>query len=352
MARGTLVGLDIGSSVVKVCVLKETKRNLQLKTFDMVTLPPDAIVDGVVMNNNAVVEAIRGLMSRNRIKQKNCAISVSGYSVIVNRISLPLMTEQELESSFQWEVEHHIPFDINDVYIDKQILTKNPEVGTMDVLLVASKRDTVNEYLDVTRDAGLTPKVVDVDCFCLQNMFEVTYPDIAQEPGTTALIDIGAATSSIIIMTDGITAFTRDLSMGGGQFTEEIQKQLQITREEAEAYKTGGGDLEADAIIPGEVEEVIQRVSNTIAQELQRSLNFFLENSGAEFIDRLILTGGTAKTPILPQVISDVTQIPTEVGNPFASLQYDPKVYNPDFLDSVAPSAAIAVGLALRRANE
>ncbi len=352
MAKGKLlVGLDIGSSSVKLCHLKEAKRGYMLKTFDMIPFPQEAIVDGVIINQATVVEAIRTLVSRNRVRQKECALSVSGYSVIVKRIKLPLMTDQELEANLQWEVEQHIPFDINDVVVDKEVLLRNPHMGTMDVLLVASKRDMVNEYMSVAREAGMNPKVVDVDCFCMQNMFDVAYG--GAHPGETiALLDIGASITSIIIVSDGVTAFTRDITMGGHQITEEIEKQLGIGHEEAEAYKVGGRDGDLDAVIPHEVEEVIQSVSETIAQEVQRSLSFFLETSSIGQISRMLLVGGAAKSPTTVRVIGEVTGVNVEVASPFGSLQYDPKTYNPDYLNGVAPLAGVAVGLALRRTNE
>lgn len=352
MARGKLlVGLDIGSSSIKLCQLRDIKRGYQLKTFDMVQLPQEAIVDGVIMNQGVVVDAIRNLVSRNRVRQKECAISVSGYSVIVKRITLPLMTDQELEENLQWEVQQHIPFDINDVYIDKEILARQAQMGTMDVLLVAAKREMVNEYMAVARDAGLSPKVVDVDSFCLQNMYETAYG--GGEPGeTVALLDLGASITSILIISDGVTAFTRDISMGGHQITEEIQKQLSITYEEAEAYKVGGREGDLDAVVPHEVEEVIRQVSETIASEIERSLSFFLETSSVGVINRILLTGGTAKIPTLVRIIAEHTGTTVEVANPFAALQYDPKTYNPDYLNDVAPLSGVAVGMALRRTRE
>lgn len=351
MAKGKLLlGLDIGSHAIKVCQLKEAKRRYQLKTFDMVQLPPEAIVDGVIMNAGTVVEGIKSLISRNRIKTKDCAISVSGYSIIVKRITLPLMTEQELEHNLQWEVEQHIPFDINDVFIDKEVLTTNPQMSSMDVLLVAAKRDMVNEYVTVAKEAGLTPRVVDVDCFCLQNTFELNY---GGGPGeTVALLDLGASITSIIILTNGVTAFTRDISMGGLQFTEEIQKQLNITYEEAEAYKIGGREGDLDAVVPHEVEKVIEQVSESIASEIHRSLNFFLETSSAGQIHRIILCGGSAKIPTLARVIRRLTNVAVEIGTPFNELDYDPRTYNSDFLNDVAPLACVVVGLALRRTSE
>jgi type IV pilus assembly protein PilM len=344
MSKGNLLlGLDIGSSTVKVCLLKEQKRGYQLRAFAVEPLPDDTIVDGVVMNNGAVVETIRNIISRNRIRQKDCAISVSGFSVIVKRVSLSLMTDQELERQFQFEVEHHIPFDMKDVFVDKHVLKRNPTTGQMDMLLVAAKREVVNEYLDLTRDAGLRPRVVDVDCFCLQNMFEALH---GETPGNVAFVDVGATTTTVIITTDGMTAFTRDLLMGGDQFTEEIQRQLGLSREEAEQMKRGESEPAPN------LQDVLRRASESVAQEIQRSFNFFEESSSNGGVKRIILCGGSAHVAPLREQISALTGVPVEVANPFSQLQYDSKVYNPDYLQSVGPQAAVVLGLALRRAGE
>jgi type IV pilus assembly protein PilM len=344
MAKGNLLlGLDIGSSTVKLCLLKELKKGYQLRTFAMESLPDDTIVDGVVMNNTAVVETIRSLISRNRVKQKDCAISVSGFSVIVKRISLSLMTDQELERQFHFEVENHIPYDMNDVFVDKHVLKRNPTTGQMDMLLVAAKREVVNEYLDLTRNAGLTPRVVDVDCFCLQNMFETLH---GESEGNVALVDIGATTTTIGITNDGMTSFTRDLLMGGDQLTEELQRQLGLSREQAEQMKRGDAEP-----IPG-MDTVLQRSCEGIAQEIQRSFNFFEESSATGGVSRIILCGGSAHVAPLRAQIAQLSGVPVEVIQPFSHLQYDSRTYNPDFLQSVSPQAAVSIGLALRRSSE
>jgi type IV pilus assembly protein PilM len=341
MAKGNLLlGLDIGSTTVKICLLKELKRGYQLRAFAMEPLPDDTIVDGVVMNSTAVVETIRSLVSRNRIKQKDCAISVSGFSVIVKRISVSLMTDQELERQFHFEVENHIPYDMNDVFVDKHVLRRNPTTGQMDMLLVAAKREIVNERLDLTRSAGLTPRIVDVDCFCLQNMFETLH---GEPEGNVALVDVGATTTSIVITTDGMTAFTRDLLMGGDQFTEELQRQLGLSREVAEQVKRG----EAEPA-PG-MEAILQRACEAVSQEIQRSFNFFEESSATSGVSRVVLCGGAAHLAPLRAQIAQLSGVPVEVIQPFSRLQYDSKVYNPDYLQSISPQAAVAIGLALRR---
>src|SRR5207302_122885 len=226
MAKSKLaLGLDIGSSSVKLAQLKEAKGGYILEAFGVATLPPEAIVDGALMNSTAIVEAIRGLVSQYKLKNREAAIGVSGHSVIIKKISMPKMTQEELEESIQWEAEQYIPFDVKDVNIDVQILTppdQDTGTGQMDVLLVAAKKDMINDYTSVVSEAGLLPVVVDVDAFAVQNAFEVNY-DLPKE--TVVLVNAGASVVNINVLASGLTTFTRDVTMGGNQFTEEIQKQ-------------------------------------------------------------------------------------------------------------------------------
>jgi len=349
MAKGkNVIGLDIGSSAVKLCHLRDAKKGLQLAAFDMAPLPKEAIVDGALMDSGAIVDAIRELVGRNKIKMKETALSVSGNSVIIKKIPLPPMSREELEQSIQWEAEQYIPFDINDVYLAVEVLDQNAQPGQMDVLLVAAKKDLIADYTTVVKEAGLNPLIVDVDAFCLQNMFEVNYGQVMGE--SIVLLDIGASTININVVADGITMFTRDVSMGGNQVTEEIQKQLNITYEEAETYKKGGGS--SDAVIPHEVEKVIQQVSDSLAGEIQRSLDFYAATSADGNISRIYLSGGTGNIPSLGRIIGRTSGVPVELINPFRNIAADPKVFNPAYLESVGPIAAVSVGLALRRTNE
>jgi type IV pilus assembly protein PilM len=349
MAKGkNLLGLDIGSSTIKVCLLKQSRKGLALVNFDQQSLLPEAIVDGALMNPDAVSEAISELLKRNKIRQKEVALSVSGHSVIIKKIPLPLMTDEELEQSIQWEAEQYIPFDINDVYIAVEVLSRDQAQGQMDVLLVASKKDMINDYVTVAKEAGLDPRVVDVDAFCLQNMFEVNYGVV--EDQTIVLLDIGAGTININVISNGVTTFTRDISMGGNQFTEEIQKQLNITHDEAETYKRGGEAT--DAVIPHEVEKVIHQVSESVAGEIQRSLDFYAATTADSGITRIYLSGGTGSIPSLGRIISRTSGVPVEIINPFRNIGVDDGKFQPQFLEGIGPVAAVSVGLALRRTNE
>jgi type IV pilus assembly protein PilM len=357
MAKGKLaVGLDIGSSSVKVILLKEHRRRghlgYALQSFGMKPLPPEAIVDGALMNSTAIVQAIQELMAELRVKQRDVAIGVSGHSVIIKKIAMPRMTQEELEESIQWEAEQYIPFDVKDVNIDTQILTPeaNDATGQMDVLLVAAKKDMINDYTTVVSEAGLSPVVVDVDAFAVQNMFDMNYEAPSGE--TVVLINAGASVVNINIVSHGTTTFTRDVTIGGNQFTEEIQKQLNVSYEEAEALKCGGGRYDSDAVVPQEVERVISGVAEQVAGEIQRSLDFYAGTAADAHFTKVYLSGGTAKIPALFKTIEARVGVPVEILNPFKSIEIDSRKFDPAFIMDVAPMAAVAVGLALRRPGD
>lgn len=360
MARGKLaIGLDIGSTSVKLIQLKETRRRgvavYSLQSFGMKPLPPEAIVDGALMNSTAIVQAIQELLAELKIKQKEVAIGVSGHSVIIKKISMPKMSQEELEESIQWEAEQYIPFDVKDVNIDTQILTApdaddQTQTGQMDVLLVAAKKDMINDYTTVVSEAGLLPVVVDVDAFAVQNMFSASY-DIPERE-TVVLINAGASVVNINIISNGMTVFTRDVTIGGNQFTEEIQKQLGVSYEEAEALKVGGGRGDTDAVVPQEVERVMLGVAEQVAGEIQRSLDFYAGTAADANFTKVYLSGGTAKIPALFKTIETRVGVPVEIMNPFKTIEIDNRKFDPDFILDVAPMAAVAVGLALRRPGD
>ncbi|MCP4498446.1 MAG: type IV pilus assembly protein PilM [Deltaproteobacteria bacterium] len=341
-----IVGLDIGTSSVKVCQLKETKRGFQLMNYGMIPLPPEAIVDGSIMNSSAVSDAVRELVSSQKIKVKDAAVSVSGNSVILRKINLPVMTHEELDESIKWEAEQYIPFDINDVFIDTAILNDHNDQGQMDVLLVAAKKDMINDYTEVVRSAGLEATVVDVDSFSVQNAFEVNYDLPMGE--TVALINVGASVVNINVIQSRVSAFTRDIHQGGNQYTDELQKQLNISYDEAEELKIGGRGNEADSVVPQEVERVMRQVSESIANDVQRSLDFYGATSADATIHRIYLSGGCAKVPALGRTIESKTGVPIEELDPFRQIDCSAKGLDPEFLAKQSPLAAVSLGLALR----
>ena len=350
--RRPTMGLDIGSSHIKLMELDQDSKTgkWRLANFGMVQLPPEAIVDGAVMNTNVIVDAIRELIQRRRVKAKDVVASVSGNAVIIKRINLPTMTTDELEESIQWEAEQYIPFDISDVNIDVQILEgASEDPGQMEVLLVAARKELVNEYQSIIQQAGLHPVVVDVDAFAVANMFELNYE---RPMGSVALVNIGASTVNIHVLKNGISAFTRDLGVGGRNFTEEIQRTLNISFEEAEAMKVGGGEGDARAVVPEEIERVLSTVGENLATEIQRSLDFYLSTSADSGLSRVYLSGGAARTPGLARAIGRQTGLPVEVADPFRKIVVDERQFKPGYLNDIAPQAAVVVGLAARRSGD
>ncbi len=346
------VGLDIGSSSVKLMELELDAKSerYRLVCFGMEPLPPEAIVDGAVMNTNAVVDTIRQLVTKHRIKTKDAVVSVSGNSVIIKRINLPAMTMDELEESIHWEAEQYIPFDINDVNIDVQILDNASEdPGQMEVLLVAARKELVNEYQSLIQQAGLRPVVVDVDAFAVANMFELAY-DV--EDGAIALVNVGASNVNIHVLRDGVSMFTRDIGMGGRQFTEEIQRTLNISYEDAELMKVGDPEKDDRAVVPEEIENVMVSVGESLATEIQRSLDFYASTAADGGLTRIYLSGGGARTPGLARAISRQTSYPCEVVDPFRRIQIDEREFKEGYLEDIAPQAAVVVGLAIRKAAD
>ncbi len=347
----SFIGLDIGAANVKMIEIKKTRGHFQLKNFGIAPLPPQTIVENSIMNPGAVVEAIRKLITMTEGKIKEAAIGVKGHSVIIKRISMPSMSKLELERNIEQEAEQYIPFDIADVNLDVQILSSGAEAGNMDVLLVAAKKDMIYDFTSVVGEAGIDAAVVDVDAFALANAFEINYSVSPNE--TVALMDIGAATTKIVILSGRAPQFTRDINMGGNQFTEELQKQLGLKYEEAETLKLGGvGERAAESVIPQEVERIIQEVGESLAQEIRRSLEFFTATSHEGDISNIYLSGGGSKVSSLIKIIESRTGIPVNIIDPFKNIEIDDRLFDINFLRTSAPMATVAVGLGLRRFDE
>ncbi len=343
-----LLGLDIGTSAVKVVLLKEQHKAYTLQALGIEPLPPEVIVDGAIMDIGIVVEAIRKIMSAQRIKTKNVAISVSGHSVIVKRITLPKMSQEELADSIHWEAEQYIPFDIEDVNIDFHIFEEfNDESSSeMDVILVAVKKDKVNDYTNLVRQAGLTPVVVDVDGFAIGNQYEINYG--VQSEKIVALIDIGAGVMNINIMQGSTHMLYRDISIGGNQFTDAIQKELNVSFDQAEQLKMGEA---VEGINPESVNEIVNSVLEDISHEIQRSFDYFKATSSTPGIDNIILTGGCSKIRGggIAKFLSERLGVEVMIGNPFNNITYNERKFDPVMIEEVAPLCSVAVGLALRK---
>ena len=342
------IGLDIGSSSVKVVQLKKKGNGWALQAFGMQPLVPQTIVDGTIMDQEAVADAIRQLWGRLKLKVKDVAIAIAGHSVIIKKISVPQMTADQLAANIRSEAEHHIPFGKDDVEIDYHVTNPSNTSGQTELLLVAAKKEVVADYVQVVRDAGLSPHVVDVAAFASQNGFEVNYPLDPRE--TVVLINIGAAISNINIVRSGVSLFTRDVTIGGNAFTEEIQKQMGIAADEAEAYKVGGSQTE-DGVVPQDVIRVMDGVAEVMAGEFQRSLDFFLATTADANVTRIVLAGGSAKVGSLHRAIERRSRLPLEVADAWRRVEIDATL-DRTYLGAHSPEALIGVGLAMRASGD
>jgi type IV pilus assembly protein PilM len=344
-----LVGLDIGSSAVKAVELKAGGKGgaeYQLVNIGMEGLPPEAIVDGAIMDSGAVIDAIQRLFSGQKIKTAEVATSVSGNAVIVKKISLPQMSPEELAESIHWEAEQYIPFDIQDVALDYEVIDGGTG-GNMDVLLVAVKKDKISDYTSAITQAGKSPAIVDVDVFALQNCYEINY---GVDPGRViALLNVGASIMNINIIKGATSIFNRDIAVGGNQYTDAIQKDLNLSFDQADALKRGS---RVEGAAPENLSPILQAVSENIALEIQKTFDFFKATSSEDRIDRIFLSGGTSKVQGLQDLLSDRFEAGVELMNPFNSITYNPRDFDPDFINEVGPSAAIAVGLAVRKVGD
>lgn len=342
-----LVGLDLGSSAVKLVELRQRKGEYHLERLGVEPLSPEAIVDGSIMDSSLVVDAIHKLNDETRVKTPQYATSLSGHSVIIKKIQVPAMNEDELGESIQWEAEQYIPFDINDVRLDYVVLGESAGRDTMEVLLVAVKRDKVNDYTSVISQTGKSPVLVDVDAFAIQNAYEVNYD--LDPLKTLALINMGAAVTNINVISRGSTVFWRDISFGGNQYTEALQRELNLSFEQAEAVKrgeSGGRFSQAD------VRQVLDDVSAEMAGEIRKTFDFYTTTSSEGPVDELVLSGGCALTPGLEQVLRDRFQVPVERMDPLRRIRHRESDFNAEWLQTISPMLAVAVGLAVRRVGD
>src|SRR3954469_6460434 len=345
----TVIGLDIGSSAVKAVEVKPSGKGYKGTAFGGETVPPDAIVDGAIIDAASVADAIRRVFDSNKaFKTKDVCASLSGNAVIVKKITLPVMTQSELDESIHWEAEQYIPFDIQDVNLDYQILdagTGPDSRGSMEVLLVAAKKEKIGDYTGVIAQAGRTPVIVDVDAFALQNAYEVNYG--LNPSQVVVLLNAGASAININILHGDQSVFTRDISMGGNAYTEAVQKELDLPFDLAEQVKKG---IPVDGATFEEAQPVLRAVSENVLLEIQKTFDFFKATASSDQIDRIMLSGGASRVDGFREMLQERFNAPVEDFDPFRTVGWDAKKFG-DPLD-VASTAAVAVGLALRRVSD
>jgi type IV pilus assembly protein PilM len=300
------------------------------------------------MDSSLVVDAIHRLNEATGVKQRDYATSLSGHSVIIKRISIPAMAPEDLSEQIRWEAEQYIPFDINDVRLDYVVLEEGEPGGeNMGVLLVAVKRDKVNDYVSVISQAGKSPVLVDVDAFAVQNAYEANYE--VDPTKVVALVNIGASVANINVLVRGQTSFWRDISAGGNQFTEALQREFNLSFEQAERLKRG---QPVERYQPSDARPVLDTVSDELASEIQKTFDFFGATASEGPVDEIVLSGGCSLTPNLQQILREKFGVPTEMMDPLRRIQYREGDFDREWLRSISPMLAVAVGLAIRRQGD
>jgi type IV pilus assembly protein PilM len=325
MGSKTIVGLDVGSSSIKAVELKKKGGQIEVAHLGLEPLSSDIVVDSMIVDSGTVSSAISKLFADCLIKTKAVATAVSGHSVIVKKISLPSMSDQELAETIEKEAAQHIPFDLSDVSLDYQILSEEAGSPQMDVLLVAVKKDKILNYTNVLSMSGRTPAIVDIDALALQNCYEYNYQPA---PGqVVALLNLGASVMNINIVKGTTPLFPRDVSVGGHQYTDSLQKELDLNFDDAEKLK---------------------QVTEIIVLEIQKTFDFFRASAAGEHIEKIYLAGGSAKVPGLMEALRQEFSMPVELLNPFQRVVPPTDGPGADLVEQNPGQLAVAVGLALR----
>ncbi|HEY2924691.1 MAG TPA: type IV pilus assembly protein PilM [Candidatus Eisenbacteria bacterium] len=338
--KKSTVGLDIGSSSIKVVELVHDRNGARLVNFGVSEPMSEAIVDGEIMDRQLVHEAIANLFEARQIRNRVVTSAVSGRAVIVKKILMDRLSEEDAKEAIQWEAEQHVPYDINDVSLDFQIINPNVDQKKMQVLLVAAKKEMIQNHADIIREAGLTPVIIDVDSFAIQNCVEANYDLRSDE--VVALVNIGAEITNVNIVEDQVPHFTKDLSVGSNAFVEGIQRRYNVSQPDALNALRGRGDSSID------VAPIIQTACEDLSVQLDRAIAYLKSSGETERVDRILLSGGSARVPGLREFLNTRHQVPVDVVNPLQKLGYDPSLFNGESVENVAPALTVAIGLALR----
>lgn len=338
----TAVGLSVGTSSVKLAELQRVGKAWKLLHFGVVQLAEDAIVNREVVNGVAVGESVRTLTGQLQLKSKNVCGSISGTSVIIKKLSLEVPNLRDLQEQVFWEAEQYLPFDVSEVVMDYHLLSHGKDKETQ-VLLVAVKRSVLDGYMEAIEGSGLKPKIMDVDYFALQNLLEANYQI---NPGeAVAIVDLGASSTKLVVVQEGVPVFTKDSALGGRNLTAEIERHLNLPYADAESLKVSAQPGE----MPQEVLELMQVMNENFASEIKRGLDFYGASSTGAPVAYVLLAGGAARQPDLSRVVEEALGgTPVQIINPFNSISYDPGVFTQEYIQAISSVAAVPLGLALR----
>ncbi len=342
-----VIGIDVSSTAVKLLELSGNSNKYKVESYAVEPLPSNAVVEKNITDVEAVGETIRRALKRASTKNKFAALAVAGSSVITKVITMPgNLSEDEMESQIQLEADQYIPYSLDEVNLDFEVIgASESDPDRMDVLLAASRSEIVDARIAAADIAGLTCKIIDVEAFALENAFSVIAKDLPTGGigETVALVDIGSVMTALSVLTDNKIVYAREQTFGGKQLTEEIQRRYGLTYEEAGLAKRQGGL--PDNYVP----EVLEPFKESMAQQVNRSLQFFYSSSQVGQVDRIVLAGGCASIEGSDQVIAEKTGVEVQTANPFAHMSLANRI-NAGVLANDAPSLMIACGLAMRSA--
>ena len=343
--KKSAAGLDIGSSSIKMVELEGKGNTLNLVSLGYENLPDDTIIDGQIMELNVVSDVIQNVCSNHQVGADRVVTGVSGHSVIIKNIVLPPMSSDELEESIDWHAEEHIPYDLADVNLDYQITGANSD--STHVLIAACKRERIDNVRQAVQLAGKEPFVIDVDTFALQNCYEANYNPSESE--VVALLNIGASTMNVNIVKGTRSLFTRDITVGGSQFTDVLQRNLGLSFQQAEAVKRGVSSA-VNGLEEKSIEPLINNVTDIVAMEIQKTFDFYRATTedNQTVVQKILISGGGSKLQGLAADLSRRLELPVEVLNPFRHINVDTRKFDPDYLSEIMPEMAVAVGLAMR----
>jgi type IV pilus assembly protein PilM len=348
-AKDGYLALDIGSSSIKMVETAVDKNGYRLLNLGILPLPENAIQNNMVVDSKPVVDVIRRLIGENGVKSKQVISAVPGRAVIMKKVQMPKQEPAELEANIEFEAQNIIPDSLQNVNLDYQVLFEAPDGNRMDVLLVAVKKEIINSYVDAIEEADLTPSVMDVDYFALENMYEVNYGAEAAN-GIVALIHIGAQYTSITLLQNGIFAFSGDLSLGGAYFTDSLARQLGIAAEAAEAIKTAGSP---DGKNQMEFEATLRSTSEELAEEVRRTVSLYgaVPSEDDDGLKTIFISGGGARLAALRVLLEERMGVPVHLSDPFRAFNVKRKL-NRDYLVETAPYFAVGAGLSIRRPDD
>ncbi len=341
-----IVGLDIGTSSIKLAELYVSGRTAHLSHFAMVETPKTGIAGGEIIDVLPIAEAVRFVCEEAKTKVKQTATGLWGPSVIVKKISIPKMDKKLAAEQIKWEAEQYIPFEISDVNLDFHFLsTTNEDEDSMDILLIAARRDQIMKYIEIIESSGQTCSIVDVNGIALANCFEY---NLGKPKEPTVVLNIGAQYTNFIVINGSDTLFCRDISVGGDLYSSEIQKSMNMSYDEAEALKLSAA---YNTSMPEELGQVIESAHETFCNEIQGSMEFFLNTTPGVNISKVYVTGGGSRTPGIVEALSQELQLEIEVFNPLLNIKVS-KSLGVDFKSQYGDFISVALGLGLRKAGD